>query len=92
MKNLPNYLKAFLEYSFKGNGKYYITECGSRHFRNTTFYTFYNRNRDCVNVISEGNDAPRGGRVGDYMIVEFNEKFELLNVGAPEISNMIYSL
>lgn len=75
MKKLSQSVKDFLNYSYKGNGKYYITEYGSQHFRNTLFYNFYRLNENCVKVLQEGNDAPRGGRVGDFYIVEFTEEF-----------------
>ena len=68
-KNLLN------SYSFKGNGKYYTTEQGSRHYRNTIFGAFAKNNEDLFKVIETGNDAPRGGATGNFMIVEFSEEF-----------------
>lgn len=67
--------KDFIKYEFHGNGQYHTTEYGSRAYRNTMFTNFLNYNKDCVNVISEGNDAPRGGRIGDFVVVEFNKNF-----------------
>lgn len=75
MKKISNSTQVFFTYSFKGNGKYYITEQGSKSYRNTDFYNFYSRNLDCVNVIEKGNDALRGGKTGDYFIVEFTPNF-----------------
>lgn len=75
MKNLSNSTQNFFKYSFNGNGKYYTTEQGSQSYRNTYFQNFYSRNADCVNIIEKGNDAPRGGQTGNYVIVEFTEKF-----------------
>ena len=37
--------------------------------------TFFNRNKDCVKVLSQSNDAPRGGRTGHYYRVEFTPEF-----------------
>lgn len=75
MKNLSVSTKSFFDYSFKGNGKYYTTEQGSRHYNNTLFQNFVNRNEDCVTIIESGNDAPRRGQAGNFVIVEFTEKF-----------------
>lgn len=75
MKNLSKSTENFLKYSFKGNGKYYTTEQGSRSYKNTDFYNFYSKNQDCVNVIEKGNDAPKGGKTGNYVVVEFNQNF-----------------
>ncbi len=67
--------KNFFNYSFKGDGKYYLTSQGSRHYNQTDFSKFLNANSDCIEVVERGNDAPRGGRTGDFVIVKFNEKF-----------------
>lgn len=75
MKKLSNSTQNFFKYSFKCNGKYYITEQGSRSYKNTDFYNFYSRNIDCVKVLDKGNDAPRGGKTGNYFVVEFTEAF-----------------
>lgn len=78
MKNLKANAttKLFFDYSFNGNGKYYTTEQGSRQYRNTTFTNFYNKNVDCIDILEKGNDAPRGGKTGDFVIVKFNKNFE----------------
>jgi hypothetical protein len=65
----------FFNYSFKGDGKYYLHEQGSRHYRMTSFNHFLTSNADCVQIIERGNDAPRGGYCGNYVNVEFNERF-----------------
>lgn len=76
MKNkISNSVRIFLEYSFKGNGKYYLNEQGSQHYRMTSFSRFSAFNADCMTITDRGNDAPRGGYCGNYVIVEFNEKF-----------------
>jgi hypothetical protein len=75
LTKISNNTKIFFEYIFKGDGKYYTTEQGSRHYNNTTFQNFYNSNSECIDIIERGNDAPRGGRTGDYVIVKFNENF-----------------
>ena len=79
MKNttlkISNTLRNFFNYSYKGDGKYYTVEQGSRHYNNTIFQNFYNKNEDCIDVIESGNDAPRGGKTGNFVVVKFNEKF-----------------
>ena len=65
----------FLNYSYKGNGKYYWWEQGSRHYNMSFFNHFQSANKDCVVIKEQGNDAPRGGALGSYIIVEFTEKF-----------------
>lgn len=65
----------FLNYSFSGNGKYYTTEQGSRSYRNTTFQNFANKNAETFKVVGSGNDAPKGGKSGDFVIVEFTPEF-----------------
>lgn len=75
MSTLSQTNERFFKYCFKGNGKYYTTEAGSRHYNNTSFENFRRRNQDCVNIIETGNDAPRGGQNGNYVIVEFTEVF-----------------
>jgi len=75
MKNLSQANKNFFNYSFKGNGKYYTVEQGSRHYNNTTFQNFYNKNSECIDILEFGNDAPRGGQTGNFVVVNFNEKF-----------------
>lgn len=65
----------FLNYAFKGDGKYYTIERGSMHYNNTIFHNFYLRNPQHVIIKERGNDAPRNGRTGGYLIVEFTEEF-----------------
>ena len=75
MKKLASYISSFLNYDYKGNGKYYTTEHGSMSYRCTSFQSFSNRNEDCVKIIERGNDAPRGGKTGNFVIVEFTPIF-----------------
>jgi hypothetical protein len=75
MKTLSQANKNFFNYSFNGDGKYYTTEQGSKHYNNTFFQNFYNKNSECINVLETGNDAPRGGKTGNFVVVEFNENF-----------------
>lgn len=79
MKNttlkISNTLRNFFNYSYKGDGKYYTTEHGSRHYNNSIFQNFYNKNIECIDITETGNDAPRGGKTGDFVIVKFNDKF-----------------
>jgi len=72
---LSNPEKNFLNYGFHGDGKYYTTEQGSRSYRNTIFSNFRTMNKDCFEVIENGNDAPRGGQTGFFVVVKFNKKF-----------------
>lgn len=65
----------FLEYDYTGDGKYYLTEQGSRAYRHTNYSNFRRLYPDCIEEISSGNDAPRGGRTGDYVIVKFTPEF-----------------
>lgn len=65
----------FLEYYYSGDGKYYVTEIGSRHCRPTLFAAFQRIYPHCVQELSRGNDAPRGGRLGEYVIVKFTPEF-----------------
>lgn len=74
-KRIAQTAKLFFDYGYKGDGKYHTTEQGRRHYRNITFEAFRIWNEDCLKVLSRGNDAPRGGRTGDYLIVEFTPKF-----------------
>jgi hypothetical protein len=75
MKNISRTTRLFLERDFKGDGIYHTTAAGSQSYVNTPFMTFFNRNKDCVKVLSQGNDAPRGGRTGHYYRVEFTDTF-----------------
>jgi hypothetical protein len=60
---------------FNGDGKYYTTTQGSRKYANKPFQTFVNKHPECVEIIESGNDAPRGGRTGDFVVVKFTETF-----------------
>lgn len=75
MKTLSKTIENFLIYSFKGDGKYYTTEQGSKAYKNTAFTNFSSKNIDCIEVIEIGNDAPRGGHTGNYKVVKFTAKF-----------------
>lgn len=78
MKKQPKISRAaelFLEYDYLGDGKYYVTELGPRHYRPTLFAAFQRIYPDCVQELSWGNDAPRGGRIGEYVIVKFTPEF-----------------
>lgn len=79
MKNtttkISNTVRTFFKYSYKGNGKYYTTEQGSKHYNNSIFQNFYNRNTYCIDILEVGNDAPRGGKTGNFVIVNFNAMF-----------------
>jgi hypothetical protein len=75
MKKLSTNTRLFLEYTFKGDGKYYTTEKGSMKYRNTLFSNFYNKNQDCIIVTSSGNDAPRGGMTGNFVHAIFTPVF-----------------
>lgn len=79
MKSLKisNEVRCFFQYSFKGNGKYYTTEQGSRSYKNTSFQNVFNKNKDLIKVIESGNDAPKGGKTGNFVIVEFMPEFIL---------------
>ena len=75
MKTLNKTTENFLNYSFKGNGKYYTTEQGSRNYRNTTYKNFASKNPSFFKVIDRGNDAPPLGATGNFEIVEFTPEF-----------------
>ncbi len=72
---INNDVRCFFQYSFKGNGKYYTTEQGSKSYKNTSFQNIFNKNRDLIKVIEIGNDAPKGGKTGNFVIVEFLPEF-----------------
>lgn len=55
--------------------KHYLYERGSRHYRFTTFGKFYNTNQNCFDIIERGNDAPRGGQTGEFLVVKRNANF-----------------
>jgi hypothetical protein len=67
-------VKSFLTYNYQGNGKYYLNQQLSKSYGLTDFAKkFYNESY--VKVIDIGNDSPRGGKLGQYVIVEFTAKF-----------------
>ena len=73
---MTNSIKRFLESDYHGDGKYYTTEKGSRHYRNTAFGKFMMSNRPVFQITDGGNDAPRGGKTGNYVMVEFKPEFK----------------
>lgn len=76
MKNrISKTAEDFLKYGFKGDGRYHLYCYGSRKYNLTTFSHFAKFNSDCYEVISEGNDAQRGGTVGIYQDIKFNDNF-----------------
>jgi hypothetical protein len=75
MKTLSKTIENFLTYSFKGDGKYYTIEQGSKAYKNTDFTNFISKNTDCVEIIEKGNDTPRGGKTGNFVTVKFTSKF-----------------
>ena len=75
MEKLSNRIRVFLEYTYHGDGKYYLLEAGSRHYNQSSFTHFEKNNSDCFKIVNKGNDAPRGGQLGDYVEVEFNDLF-----------------
>ncbi len=75
MKKLSANTQAFFDYTYKGDGKYYTTAHSGRNYTNTLFQNFRNKNTDCIEVLEYGNDAPRGGKTGDFVVVKFTEQF-----------------
>lgn len=75
MKKLPAYLQSFLDYGYKGDGRYHLYCYGSRHYNYTSFHNFMNHYPNCIEKIGRGNDAPRGGTVGYYYDVKFTPEF-----------------
>lgn len=74
-KKLSKRTEGFLNYNYKGDGKYYLNEQGSRHYNMSLFNHFKSNNTECINIIEHGNDAPKGGSLGSYVIVVFTWKF-----------------
>lgn len=74
LKLTPKSRLFVLSSQFIGNGLYYITEQGSRVYKNTPFGSFYSKNPTLVKIISKGNDAQRCGKTGDFFIVEFSKE------------------
>lgn len=75
MANLSLNSKYFLSHIFNGDGKYYTTEAKSKTYGNTIFQNFYNKNTNLIEIIDSGNDAPRGGRTGSFVVVKFLPEF-----------------
>jgi hypothetical protein len=67
--------KLFLKYVFKGDGIYRPTERGARRYVNTVFNKFYLSNYECVDITEKGNDAPKGGKLGDFVHAVFLPDF-----------------
>lgn len=65
----------FLRYGYKGDGRYHVTSYGSRSYSQTGYAKFASKNADCIEVVSCGNDAPRGGRIGDFEEIKFTPVF-----------------
>lgn len=75
MKKISRTAETFINYYYRGDGKYYQFVQGSRRYNNSGFTNFANNNSDCFTILESGNDAPRGGTLGDYVIVKFNDLF-----------------
>lgn len=69
-------VEIFLNYYYQGDGKYYLVNQGSRHYNNSPFANFRNNNPAMVTVLEWGNDAPKGGQLGSFVIVEFSKEFK----------------
>ena len=67
-------VKSFLSYYFQGNGKYYLITKSGMNYVQTDFNKSFNKPEYC-NIIERGNDAPRGGKTGEFVVVEFLPKF-----------------
>ena len=65
----------FFEYTFKGNGKYHTTQNSGHGTKRSMFGSFMNRYPAGIEVVERGNDAPRGGKTGDFVVVNFTEEF-----------------
>ncbi len=65
----------FLQYEYKGNGKYRIARYGSKAYSQTNFLKFKTKYPEMLVILEVGNDAPRGGQVGQYNMVQFTESF-----------------
>jgi hypothetical protein len=78
MTNISKSAIDFIKYSFsETKADYRLFENGNRCMNYTLYGKFYNdkKNAHLFTVISEGNDAPRGGKVGTYHTVAFTEEF-----------------
>lgn len=65
----------FIRYYFNGNGIYHTTTYGSMSYSQTAYAKFAKQNAECIEVVRRGNDAPRGGRIGDFEEVIFTPVF-----------------
>ncbi len=75
-QKLTKTAKTFLTYGFKGDNKYHTLVMGSGWSNKNSMYTaFAKLNAECIDIQETGNDAPRGGQLGNYEIVHFNENF-----------------
>lgn len=75
MKTIGKRAERFLRNQFKGNGKYHIRYSDGRRWCSTYFQIFTGNTPGMIKIIKEGNDAPRGGKVGDFVEVEFTDEF-----------------
>lgn len=75
MEKLSKTIENFLKYSYNGNGKYYTYSKGGQRYNQSEFQKFANKNKHFFNITKSGNDAPKGGKLGDFVIVEFTEDF-----------------
>jgi len=66
---------SFFNSQYRGDSKYYTTESKGRSYGKTDFSKFLTQHSDTVTILEEGNDAPRGGQTGNFVIVQFNQKF-----------------
>lgn len=76
-KKISKAAEMFFKYYYKNGteNKFYITMHSGRNYTNTTFKNFYSKNEDCIDIVDRGNDAPRGGRTGEFVLIKYNEKF-----------------
>ena len=90
MKKVSKTTQAFFDYSYNGDGKYYTTSHSGRNYTNTLFQTFRNKNADCIEVLEYGNDAPRGGKTGDFLYRDWetDRKSTRLNSSHRSLSRM----
>jgi len=68
-------IKDFLKYEFNTDGKYYLLKQGAKKYAKTYFKKVYDRHPDFFEIICEGNDAPRGGKLGDFVYAKPTKRF-----------------
>ena len=77
-KHISKSTRYFFKYKNHA-GKHYLYQQGSRCYKYTIFGKFYINNKECFKILGKGNDAFRGGKKGEYIVVEFtpimNEKW-----------------